>query len=387
MKFKYLIWFLVAISIVSAGGVFFSPGSNSYAKTRKIRFFTDLDASWTVDKGSFARTCSIEDSISVPLELSWKKKIARSIGATPSAADEFIFVSTRDRRIVILQRDSGERMARRTFKGGFGGSVLIRGLKMFFNTRVPDGKVYSMEINSKHKHIQRKIGPAVVSPILVQDQLFLFNQYGKVLCLNPEVGYRNWEHKIKGKIEYAPVFLDPYLYIPTIGGVVYKLDSATGVEICKTAPANGLILGDLSSDGNHIFGALSDGRIFSLEPDSLKKEWEVKLEHEFFSGPVYSERALYLCSRDGWLIKLSARNGELIWKAKLGGVTVAAPSITGELAFTGTKSGDMAAFDTQSGERLWYRKINEGISASPLIYRDFVYYCSDKGTVYAFHPK
>ena len=47
----------------------------------------------------------------------------------------------------------------------------------------------------------------------------------------------------------------------------------------------------------------------------------------------------------------------------------------------------MAAFDKKSGERLWQRKVKEGISASPLIVGDFVYYCTDRGSVYAFHPK
>lgn len=96
---------------------------------------------------------------------------------------------------------------------------------------------------------------------------------------------------------------------------------------------------------------------------------------------------LYVCTRDGWLVKLAAEDGSQVWKARLNGIAVAPPSVTGDYAFTGTKSGDLAAFDIASGERLWSRKIEEGLSVSPLVYKDYVYYCSDRGTVYAFHAK
>lgn len=362
------------------------PEGDIYARKGKTLFFTDLDARWTVDKADYGRTASVNPLVRLPLELAWKNRAGRSIGATPSAADEYIFVTTKDRRIVILNRDSGERVERRTFKGAFGGSVLIQGVRMFFNTRSPDGKVYCTEINTKEKHIERKIGPAVSSPILEQGRLFLFNQFGKVLCLNPEVGFRNWETQLKGKIEYAPVYIDPFLYVPTLEGNIYKLDSSNGVR-SGSLDLGRHLFGDLSSDGYFLFCALASGKVICFEPDSLKKEWEVNIGHSVFSGPVYSNGAPYVCTRDGWLVKLAAEDGSQVWKARLNGIAVAPPSVTGDYAFTGTKSGDLAAFDIASGERLWSRKIEEGLSVSPLVYKDYVYYCSDRGTVYAFHAK
>lgn len=362
------------------------PTGDIYARKGKLRFFTDLDARWTVDKADYGRTASMKPLVRLPMELAWKNRIGRSIGATPSAADEFIFVTTLDRRIVILNRDSGERMERRSFKGGFGGSVLIQGLRMFFNTRSPDGKAYCTEINTKEKHIERKIGPAVAAPILEQGRLFLFNQLGKVFCLNPEVGFRNWETQLKGKIEYASVYIDPFLYVPTLEGNIYKLDSSYGINL-GSLKLGSHFFGDLSSDGYFIFCALTSGKVVCFEPDSLKKEWEVNIGHPVFSGPVYSNGALYISARDGWLVKLAAQDGSQLWKAKLNGIAVAPPSVTGDYAFTGTKSGELAAFDIDSGERLWFREIEEGLSVSPLVYKDYVYYCSDRGTVYAFHAK
>ena len=361
------------------------PAGELFARA-KIRFFTDINASWLVDKAGYSRTSSINPLIKVPLELAWKDRAGRSIGSTPSAADEFIFVSTRDRRIIVLERNGGGKMIKRTFKGGFGGSVLIQGTKMYFNTRAPDGKVYCTEINSKHKNIERNIGPTVVSPIIDQDRMFLFNQYGKIYSMNTDIGFRNWQSQIQGNIEYAPVYQDPYLFVSTIHGKIYKLDSTTGIEVCQTSLGS-YLFSDLCSDGFYLYCSKSNGEVFCLEPDSLKKEWSVNLNRPLFSGPVFSDSSLFICSRDGWLIKLSAEDGSVLWQSALDGIAVAPPSLTGEYAFTGTKSGELAAFDSHSGQKLWSQKIEEGISASPLIYRDFVYYCTDRGTVYAFHAK
>ena len=365
---------------------FLLPGTVEAKKSKRSIFFTDLNARWTADKGNYARTASLNPRVGVPLELAWKKRIGRSIGATPSAAEEVLFVGTRDRRLVALDRNTGERFWRKTFKGGFGGSVLITGGMLYFNTRAPDGKVYSLQINFKKKHLEREFGPSNASPILEQNQLFLFAQSGKVLCLNPEIGYRNWERKLEGTIEYAPVYLDPFLYVATVGGDIYKLDSVTGL-VLNHRKLDGYILGDLCSDGVDILTCLNNGKILCLEPDSLSTRWEAEPGTLFFSGPVYSDEAIYLCSREGWLMKLNVTDGSLVWKTPLEGVTVAAPSLTENLVFTGTKSGSLAAYDTESGERLWQTKIREGISTTPLIFKDFVYYCTDRGTVYAFHQK
>ncbi|MFC1537590.1 PQQ-binding-like beta-propeller repeat protein [Gemmatimonadota bacterium] len=339
-----------------------------------------------MEKGSYARLASQDPQLGLPLELAWKKRIGRSIGATPSAAEEVLFVATRDRRLVALNRKNGDRFWRRTFKGGFGGSVLIHGDKLFFNTRAPEGKTFSLLINFKKKQLEREIGPSNASPIIAGNQLFLFPQSGKILCLNPDIGYRNWERKLEGNIEYAPVYLEPFLFIATVGGDLYKLDSVTGL-VLNHRKLDGYILGDLCSNGVDIYATLSNGKVFRLETDSLKTIWEAEPGNLFFSGPVYDNNALYLSGRKGWLIKLDAGNGELVWKKPLEGVAVAAPSLADSLLFTGTKSGSLAAFDKESGERLWNTKIKEGISTSPLIFKDYVYYCTDKGMVYAFHQK
>ncbi|MFC1614918.1 PQQ-binding-like beta-propeller repeat protein, partial [Gemmatimonadota bacterium] len=234
--------------------------------------------------------------------------------------------------------------------------------------------------------LEREIGPSNASPIIAGNQLFLFPQSGKILCLNPDIGYRNWERKLEGNIEYAPVYLEPFLFIATVGGDLYKLDSVTGL-VLNHRKLDGYILGDLCSNGVDIYATLSNGKVFRLETDSLKTIWEAEPGNLFFSGPVYDNNALYLSGRKGWLIKLDAGNGELVWKKPLEGVAVAAPSLADSLLFTGTKSGSLAAFDKESGERLWNTKIKEGISTSPLIFKDYVYYCTDKGMVYAFHQK
>ncbi|MEA2063341.1 MAG: PQQ-binding-like beta-propeller repeat protein, partial [Gemmatimonadota bacterium] len=315
------------------------------------------------------------------------ERVTRSIGATPSAAENFLFIGTRDRRLIVLDRDTGERIWRKSFKGGFGGSVLIQGGRLYFNTRAPEGKVICLDINSRKKHMEREIGPCNVSPILEQNQVFLFTQKGKVLCLNAQIGYRNWERKIEGTIEYAPVFLDPFLYVGTVEGNLYKLDSVTGLVVGR-CNLGGLILGDLCSDGFDIFAALSKGEVLCLEQDSLKPRWQISPPGvRFFSGPVYDNGFLYLAGREGSLIKLESNSGSLVWKTTLEGPAVAAPSLAEKLLFTGTKSGSLAAFDTESGQRVWSTRIKEAVSSSPLIFKDYVYYCTDRGRVYAFHQK
>ncbi|MFH1070975.1 MAG: PQQ-binding-like beta-propeller repeat protein [Candidatus Glassbacteria bacterium] len=363
-----------------------APSGLLFAKKKTSNFFTDVNAAWYVDKANIGRTAAEKPLVRVPLELAWKIRVGRSIGATPSAADEFIFISTRDRRIIILERNSGVRVHRRTLKGGFGGPVVIDGVQMYFNTLAPDSRLYYTEINSKEKHFEKKVGSTMASPIVNQDRVFVFTQLGKVLSMNSEQGTKNWEAQLKGKIEFAPLYIDPYLFVPTVEGRVYKLDSSTGGQLASFS-VHGHMYCDLSSDGYFLFTALTNGEVYCLEPDSLKVEWKVKIGHPLFSGPVYYKGNVYLSTREGRIVKLAALDGSQIWESGLDGIAVAPPAVTDNYVFTATKSGELAAFDSESGEKLWSKTVDEGISASPLVFKDFVYYCSDRGTVYAFHAK
>jgi outer membrane protein assembly factor BamB len=321
------------------------------ASGKRAHFFTDPEASWTVYKGDYARTSAVEADLTPPFDLAWKRKAARSIGSTPAAADTFLFVSSRDRRLICYNRITGEHEFTRTFKAAIGGSVLIQNLKLLFQTRIPDGKFYVTQINSKHRNIERDFGPCAVTPILEANQVFLFSQNGKVTCLNPDVGFKNWQQTLDGVIEYSPVFLDPSLYVPTVKGVIFKLDAASGAVTAKRK-LNGTVLGDLSTDGTYIYAGAADGRVFCLETDSLRSKWESRPGFHFFSGPVSAGDFLYLSAREGWLLKLSAKDGSLVWKTRLEGISVAAPSVTPELVFTATKSGEMAAFETGTSQRI-----------------------------------
>lgn len=361
-------------------------GVTDAAAFDKSNWFTDTDAAWLVHKGGYGRVSAVEPEVSLPLEMAWKKRDARSIGVTPVVADSFIFVTTRDRRLLCFNRITGDQVFRRAFKGPISGNVLIQDMKLFFQTDVPDGKVYVTEINSRRKHIERDAGPADTSPILEHNQLFLFSQRGRVTCLNTDEGYRNWHVQLEGLLEFAPVFHEPYLFIPTVKGRIYKLDAVTGSEVARL-DLNHTLLGDLASNGSDLFLNLTDGRVVCVDAANLHKKWEVETNQNFFCGPAYEQETLFLASREGYLIRMSAIDGAVEWKVKLRGVSVSTPTVAGDYVFTATKNGEMAAFDKKSGERLWELRVNEGISASPLVFRDFVYYCTDRGNVYAFHPK
>jgi len=349
-------------------------------------WFSDDQAEWRVYKADYGRSSALKPDISLPLEIAWKKRDARSIGNTPCAADSFVFVASRDRRLICYNRDTGRQIFLRTYKGAVSGAVNISNLKFYFTTDLPDGRVYVTDINTKHRYQNRDYGPADAAPILEKDQMFLFIQTGKVICFNPETGVRQWQAQLKGTFEYAPVFEEPYLFIPSLKGVIYKVAVENGSQVGKLDLGHTL-LGDLASDGDRLYLCLSDGRVVCVDMESLQKVWEIKTGQHFFCGPSWQDGNLFLASREGNLIRLSAGDGTEKWRIRLDGVSISTPTLAGKYVFTATKSGQMAAFDRDSGERLWQNMIKEGFSASPLVYGQYVFYCSDRGSVYALRPK
>ena len=339
---------------------------------------------WPTYKGNFNRNPAYGQPLALPLKEIWKEEAARSLGSTPLIKGRDLIVHSRDRRVVALDCLSGKRQWRKTYKGAFSASsaIMVDNLLVFGSQRT-DGRLIIFNPETRKDVLIENLGPSTTTPIFNDGKILYFNQYGKVIKYDYTQKNSDWETPLEGKLEYSPVVIGDRLIVSTIEKRLYSIDVSDG-KIITQVTFDALILGDLAADGDNVYLNLDDGRTLKLSPDSLKTLWSVKSAESFFSGPMYHEGCLYVCSRPGRIIKLSAADGHEIWRQELGGPAVSPPVAIGNEVFATTKSGQVLAVDNLSGEILWQDNVKEGISATPLIYDGSLYVCTDRGKVHAY---
>ena len=374
-KFYYFILVILLIGCSRSGSGSLAGMTNS------------TSVQWPTYKGNFSRNPAYGAPLNLPLKELWHEDASRAIGSTPLVVNNKLIVHARDRRVVALDLQSGKRLWRETYKGGFSASsaIIVDNLLVYGSQR-PDGRLIIFNPENRKDILIENLGPSTATPIFNDGKILYFNQYGRVIKFDQSKETSDWETPLEGRLEYTPVIIGNRLVVSTIEKNLYSIDLSDG-KIVKQRKLDDLILGDLAADEENVYLNLGDGRTMKLSPENLDTLWSVKHAGSFFSGPMYNDNHVYVCSRPGEIIKLSAADGHEIWRQALGGPTVSPPVVDGNTAFATTKDGLVVAVNDRTGSIVWQDSLREGISATPLIYDGSLYVCTDRGKVHAFRSE
>ncbi len=144
--------------------------------------------------------------------------------------------------------------------------------------------------------------------------------------------------------------------------------------------------------GELIYAASSDGRVVAVERESGRKRWEQRLEKSLSGGVGHYRDSLFLGTKDGELLRLSADDGELVWSTPVSGEVLAPPQGDGRVVIVQTYDGKLHAYDHESAQRLWSYDSNVPVltlrgTSTPIIDDNRVFAGFASGRVVAFDSR
>jgi len=106
-------------------------------------------------------------------------------------------------------------------------------------------------------------------------------------------------------------------------------------------------------DGNRIFAADSDGRVFAFNRESGEPLWKKNLK-EPVSGAVGAGNGLLLLGTlRGEVIALDAQSGEEKWRVPVGSEVLAPPAVNQDAVIVQTQDDRIFALNPADGSQLW----------------------------------
>lgn len=106
-----------------------------------------------------------------------------------------------------------------------------------------------------------------------------------------------------------------------------------------------------------IFVAAREGEVVALSPRSGEVIWELDLSDanifNISGGLTASYDKLYFGTEAGELVAINAETGDLLWRINAGGEILSKPLADENLIIVHTSKGDLAAFDGNNGEQRW----------------------------------
>jgi outer membrane protein assembly factor BamB len=132
--------------------------------------------------------------------------------------------------------------------------------------------------------------------------------------------------------------------------------------------------------GNTVYIGSLDGHLYALDSATGHVNWKTTADGPIESSPAVAEGAVYFTAEEpnsGVLYKLNAESGAVIWKKELpyrlsfGGGTemLGSPSVAAGRVFASSNWGDYFCYDTANGEMIWHFQnptATEFIVSSPI---------------------
>jgi len=257
------------------------------------------------------------------------------------------------------------------------GSIIIGGI---------DGFVYSINPSGKELWRCSAGGPVYSLALNSAGTIFASGDFG--MCSIDPSGFLLWRNNETGPLVAGSLILsNGRLYVGSIEGVFYSIDSNTGVILDSFETDDSIVLPAVCDENGNLYFASDNHKLYSLTDDScLTENWSFKVDDEFVGGPVlYNNQIFAAAGKEVFCFSL---HGEQIWKAVVPSQVYSGPVITaGGTLYVGSGSGNIYTIETLTGHNTGVIPAGAVVTSTPAFtVTGSLYVGCDDGFLYCFAP-
>ena len=227
---------------------------------------------------------------------------------------------------------------------------------------------------------------------VTDDALFVASLEGELVGLNKSDGNPLWTACPLGTSkETVAVYTTPavggdLVYVGGYDGRVYTVNSTSGYRE-RVYPLDdnleSIVGGLVVSEGRVYFGC-DDGKVYALDVDEFRKEWEFQTGDKVWSTPVVSGETVYVSSFDKKVYALNVADGTEKWHFETEGGIVSTPLVYNDTVYIGSFDRHIYAVDAADGSLRWRSEVeaDKWFWAQPIAYDNIIYAPNLDGKVY-----
>jgi outer membrane protein assembly factor BamB len=350
--------------------------------SRNIR----IDSGDWLMSGASAQQQNIAFSvIKPPFELLWSYNPDAGIGHSAiSVSDGFVFVNNLQGELIVLDVISGSRKGLLTFLGNDACTTPLISEKGIILAFAGDKKtsLLSYDLIKKDISWETGIGNLQTSPILSDEYIYLGSLNGKFYKLNSADGKVIWEHDIKSQIHSTCAVSGGKIFFGSDNGILHCLNT-DGKKIWEFKTQASVFSAPLVFENRVFFGSF-DSNYYCLNTDDGSLVWKTNLSSKIFSGSaLIGSSGLITGGISGSLFSLDIKTGTVNWKFGTEGVITSTPLVSGEYVYFSNHDYMSYAVDCKKGNAVWSFKLEGRGKTSPVIWKDYLIIASDS-YIYCF---
>ena len=230
------------------------------------------------------------------------------------------------------------------------------------------------------------------TPVVVDGVVYCAKSLGfdstMVFCLDAISGSQIWENELDGACVSCMTCWNSMLYVPTIEGPLYALDSSNGNIIWQNDddPYGYWDSSPTIVDGIIYIAGCSDG-LRAIDAINGESIWVTDFGYEIDATPAYHDGSIYVGAQEPPFASVDPLDGTMNWTSDF--AIHGSPGVADGMVFFGdylkNDSARVISLDCLTGDTVWtYMTTAFTFRGSPSITDGIVYIAAQDGYLYAF---
>jgi outer membrane protein assembly factor BamB len=253
---------------------------------------------------------------------------------------------------------------------------------------------YTLEVNGQIKASTSITPDHRVYIASTDNNLYAFNQNG--------VSVQGWPVALGSQLEASVAIDDDHrLYLGTANGI-YQCVSSAGNVLWSYNTGASVKASSAITQGDTLIVVNSQGRVFAFDLNNIQGAspspiWSIRTNRPISNSPAIKGDAIYLCSDDGYLIKITHGNtaASIAYSKKVATQILSSPVVDeDDIVYFGASKGSVLAIHGNTGEIKWEKPTyysqnsSDAIKSTGALSGDGALYIGDvHGVMYCFNTE
>ncbi len=215
-----------------------------------------------------------------------------------------------------------------------------------------DGFVYILDMQGREAADPIEVGGALWSaPVTDGNLIYIASLDHHLHIIDPASGTSSVSIDLGGAAPSSPVVADGGVYVGSFASTIELIQANGSHEVI--AKTENWIWGSPVLDGETLYYADLNGKVFSLNTSDGSQNWEAAQSDAVVAGLLVTADQIYVVTEAGNLVALD-RDGGSLWEKTVGGKLYSAPVISGELILVAPYQAEftLVAYDAE-GKQAW----------------------------------
>lgn len=193
-----------------------------------------------------------------------------------------------------------------------------------------------------------------------------YQRFARLTVTRPGVPQPTWTTNLGGAIQSKLVREGDMLYVSSMGGELFALDTKTGQEKWRYKTGGAVFSTPHVENGTVYFGS-ADHFVYAVDANSGALKWKTKTGGAVFGGASLAQGVVCIASVDTKIYGLEEATGKILWIGQGGGMYQSKVATDGARFFVGGWDNYFRAFGARHGQELWKNKFGRSFYYSPAI--------------------